>query len=312
VTAAVPYWNVGAASLDAHADRIGTYSPWAYGIAPDGTVVPQQPGADRAAARARPPGTRYVPTVANARNGTFEYGPVSAVLHDPAARARHVRSLVRLAEQPHVAGIDLDYEDLRAGDRAAFTALVRQVADALQARHRTLSVDLFAKTTDAGYAPRNIAQDYARLGREVDQVRLMAYDYHWESSGPGPVAPVRWVRQVLRYAVRTIDPDKIVLGMSLSGYDWVGRRGTDHGIAALQRTAADRHVPVRWDGQAKAPWYAYTDSRGRHHEVWFENQRSVDAKLALARTSGVAGVFFWVNHGSADGAVWRAAADGGG
>ncbi|WP_207126256.1 glycosyl hydrolase family 18 protein [Actinocatenispora comari] len=311
VLAAVPYWNFGAARLDGHAGRIDTYSPWVYGIAADGTVVPQRPGADTAALRSRPPGTRYVPTVANALDGTFSYRPVSRVLHDPAARARHVRSLVALAEAPHVAGIDLDYEDLRAGDRAAFTALVRQVAAALHARDRTLSVDLFAKDTDAGYAPRNVAQDYRRLGRAVDQVRLMAYDYHWETSGPGPISPTPWVRRVLRYATATIGADKLVLGMSLSGYDWVGHRGTDRSVATLRRAATDRHVPVRWDATAQAPWYSYRDARGRRHEVWFENDRSVDAKLALARSAHLAGVFFWLNEGSADGAVWRAAAGGG-
>jgi spore germination protein YaaH len=312
VLAAVPYWNFGAARLDDHAGRIDTYSPWVYGIAADGTVVPQRPGADTAALRSRPPGTRYVPTVANALDGTFSYGPVSKVLHDPAARDRHVRSLVTLAEKPHVAGIDLDYEDLRAGDRAAFTSLVRQVAAALHARDRTLSVDLFAKDTDAGYAPRNVAQDYRQLGRVVDQVRLMAYDYHWETSGPGPISPIPWVRRVVRYATTTIGADKVVLGMSLSGYDWVGHRGTDRSVAALERAASDRNVPVRWDSTAQAPWYEYRDAQGRRHEVWFENDRSVDAKLALARSAHLAGVFFWLNEGSADGAIWRAASGGGG
>ena len=161
--------------------------------------------------------------------------------------AAQVASIVALTEREHYAGIDLDYENLHAGDRQAFTTFVTRLARALHARGKVLSVAVFAKTTNAGTDPRNLAQDYAAIGRAADQVRLMAYDYHWASSPPGPVAPISWVRAVLRYARTQIPASKIILGVPLYGYDWVGpprhRDQLAPGAAAVP--AVPRHGALR-------------------------------------------------------------------
>ena len=153
------------------------------------------------------------------------------MLHSPELMAAHVTAIVALVQRNQYAGIDLDYENLHAADRQAFSTFVTRLAHALHAKGKVLSVAVFAKTTNAGTDPRNVAQDYAAIGRAADQVRLMAYDYHWESSAPGPVAPISWVRAVLRYAKTQIPASKIILGVPLYGYDWVGRHGTGDQLA---------------------------------------------------------------------------------
>ena len=47
----------------------------------------------------------------------------------------------------------------------------------------------------------------------------MAYDYHWNGSPPGPIAPIGWVRSVISYARTQIPASRLVLGNPLSGYD---------------------------------------------------------------------------------------------
>ena len=39
-------------------------------------------------------------------------------------------------------------------------------------------------------------------------------------------------------------------------------------------------VDIQYSEQAQAPWYRYTDGYGITHEVWFEDARSIQAKLA--------------------------------
>jgi len=82
--------------------------------------------------------------------------------------------------------------------------------------------------------------DYAAIGRAADQVRLMGYDYHWDSSPPGPVAPVSWIRAVLRYAKTRIPASKIILGAPLYGYGWSGGHGTP--ISWLQALRLSRRL----------------------------------------------------------------------
>ena len=116
---------------------------------------------------------------------------------------------------------------------------------------------------------RNQAQDYAAIGRVADQVRVMAYDYHWSTSAPGPIAPVDWVRDVLDYSLTRIPADKIVLGVPLYGYDWVGDTGTPVSWEQVYELAQEHQAAVQWDGASQSPWLTYTDAQGRQHEVWF-------------------------------------------
>lgn len=311
VVAAVPYWNLGpgTSSVGDHAGLVDEVSPWTYGIGPDGTVVSTVPPDEEATARAalerlRATGRPLVPSVSNMVDGQWSTAAVGSVIHDPARTDRHVRALTELAVDQGYAGLDLDYEELRAGDRAAFTAFVTALAGSLHGAGKRLSVALFAKTDDAGDDERNLAQDYPAIGAVVDEVRLMTYDYHWETSGPGPVAPVDWVRDVLAYATTVIPREKILVGLTMSGYDWVGRRARP--ITVEQATAlADDRSPdgVRVDDTSASPWFRYSDDDGRAHEVWFEDADSITAKRAAAREAGVGGVFLWM-FGPPDDAIW--------
>lgn len=310
VVASMPYWAIAAdtAVVLAHRSNFSEASPWMYGLDARGDVVPQYEQNDTAVTDAldslRSAGLPLVPTIANVVNGgDFTYQPIAGVLHDPGRRAKQVADIVHLVTGNDYAGIDIDYENLRAVDRQVFTDFVTELATALHTRGKTLSVAVFAKADDAGYDQRNQAQDYAAIGRAADQVRLMGYDYHWETSPPGPIAPVEWIGSVLDYAVTQIPAQRIVLGVPLYGYDWTGSTGTP--VDERQATAlADRYrSAVQWDSSAQAPWFGYTDNAGRSHTVWFENGRSTGAKLDLARHSGISGVFLWMG-GPPDDGTW--------
>src|SRR6185437_4363560 len=226
--------------------------------------------------------------------GRWSYQPVAGILHDPVRMKQHVAAIVNLVRQHHYAGVDIDYENLRAGDRQAFTAFITALATALHADGKMLSVALFAKTTNAGVDQRNLAQNYAAIGRAADQVRLMAYDYHWATSGPGPVAPLPWVRAVLKYAKSQIPARKVILGVPLYGYDWSGGHGREVSWLGAFRLARAHHVQPRYDTTSQAPWFSYTDAAGRRHVVWFENEASSRAKFGAAEGSQIGGVYLWM------------------
>jgi spore germination protein len=306
VVGSLPFWNLaeGPNVVAANRGSFNEASPWIYGIARNGQIVPQVP--ERAAETAtgmeqlRRSGVPLVPTIANVTNGKWTYEPVAAMLHDPAVMTRHVNDVVALVQREGYAGIDIDYEDLRAGDRELYTTFVTTLADALHAKNKILSIAVFAKTTDAGEDQRNVAQDYAAIGAAADEVRLMAYDYHWAGSEPGPVAPITWVRQTLDYAKTQIPPEKIVLGVPVAGYDWVDGRGeVVSWLQCFGRTKA-YHATLQYDRLSQSPSFRYTDAQGREHEVWFENAESTSAKLEAVKVAGIRGVYLWMIGGEDD------------
>ncbi len=103
---------------------------------------------------------------------------------------------------------------------------------------------------------------------------------------------------MLDYAVTAIPPRKILMGMPNYGYDWnlPYRQGTaartlsNDGAVNL---AASRRVAIQFDNTAQAPYFYYTDDAGTRHVVWFDDARSIRARLLLVDEFNLAGVSYW-------------------
>ena len=251
-------------------------------------------------------GSAIVPTISNFRNGRWDGELIHHIITDPQTRAAHIAAIMDVIQSRGWAGIDLDYESLQASDREAYSAFIRELAITLHRAQKRLTLTVHAKTAEPGDWSGAHAQDWRALGKSADEVRVMAYDYSTENSSPGPIAPLTWVRSVLKLAVSEVPREKIVLGVATYGYDWPGgQEGHDVQWADAEAIARDRTAAVMWDPTSQSPWFSYADDQGHPHTVWYENARSLHAKLDLARQYRVAGVFIW-RLGGEDPAVWEA------
>ena len=113
------------------------------------------------------------------------------------------------------------------------------------------------------------------------------------------VAPLPNVRSVLDYAVTEIPPEKIFLGIPNYGYDWPLPfvQGTTRAQSISNQYAIELairyHIAIQYDETAQSPFIHYTDASGTVHEVWFEDARSMAAKLNLIAEYGFKGAGFW-------------------
>jgi spore germination protein YaaH len=162
----VPFWYSGEGSslVCAHRGVFDEVSPWVYGLSPDGAIVPQYApetaaGIEEDLARLRAARLPIVPSLANGTAERFYRQPIAGILGDRSRRGAHVSAIAELVEREGYAGIDIDYEELLAEDREAFTAFLAELARALHPNGTTLSVALFAKDSDAGYGAQHAAQD---------------------------------------------------------------------------------------------------------------------------------------------------------
>src|SRR5699024_128194 len=118
------------------------------------------------------------------------------------------------------------------------------------------------------------------------------YEWGYTAGPPMAVSPLPNVRAVLDYAVTEIPPGKILLGLSNYGYDWplpfvqgVTRAASISNQYAIQ-LALRYQIAIQYDETAQAPFFHYTDESGTVHEVWFEDARSLSARLALIAEYG--------------------------
>ena len=88
-------------------------------------------------------------------------------------------------------GVQIDFELVPTRDRKHFLTFIADLRYMLgQAKWFSVCVPArFKKLTDDVYP-------YAEIASYCDRVFVMAYDEHWSSSAPGPVASIEWCRKV--------------------------------------------------------------------------------------------------------------------
>ena len=156
---------------------------------------------------------------------------------------------------------------------------------------------LAPKTHAQQSGPLYAAHDYSVIGAIADSVLLMTYEWGYAYGPPMAVAPLPQVEEVLQYGVTEIAPGKIQLGIPNYGYDWTlpyepSRRAATIGNQEAVRLAGQVGAEIQFDTVSQAPYFRYT-REGIAHQVWFEDARSIQAKLQLALQYGIGGVAYW-------------------
>ncbi|MBI4331297.1 MAG: peptidoglycan hydrolase, partial [Chloroflexi bacterium] len=149
--------------------------------------------------------------------------------------------------------------------------------------------------------------DYAALGKSNDLVLMMAYGYRTaNSSTPGSTAPQDWVDKSMAYAASQIPASKLLVGIAWYGYDWNTTTGPParalrySDVLDIYRQVG---VPVKYSDRDETAYFSYSQN-GQAHEVWFEDVRSMKAKLTLVDKYGLAGAGGW-RLGQEDPGIWE-------
>ncbi len=113
------------------------------------------------------------------------------------------------------------------------------------------------------------------------------------------VAPINQVRNVVRFAVSQIEPQKIFMGIPNYGYDWTlpYERGTSVakvvGNVEAINIANSYGATIMFDEVSQSPFFEYYERGGRKHIVWFEDVRSIKAKLDTISDFDLLGAGYW-------------------
>jgi spore germination protein len=288
------------ADLQAHVSSIAAVYPTYFDCAPGGTTIlgAADPNVD---AYARAQHLTVMPRF-NCQDGPT----VHRILTDAPTRRRVLAQLIRIANNPAFAGLNLDLENDGVGGRAALTSFVTDLARALHARHKKLSVDVVGVTRDDLRFSTAFYDDQA-LSAVADTVFVVAWGTHWAGSVAGPIGDLKFVTGVARYVASLPNARKFVLGVPMYGLDWANGGGPENVATAYQYSGvlklaqAQGVTPVR-DSASDEMHFDYTSSTGYPHQVWYLDSRAVADRLRVARSFGLA-MGVW-RLGSEDQALW--------
>jgi spore germination protein YaaH len=237
----------------------------------------------------------------------FSRDVAASILATKATRRRHIANLVSLVKDKGYDGIDLDWEELTAADRDTFSLFVEELAAALHAEKRFLSIAVYPKTFEPGRWPSQQAMDYRRLGAAVDELKLMTYAYSGPWSEAGPQSPYSWLDQVLSFAESKVPAKKIYMGLPFFGYSWRGG-----GARAMTGREVD-HLPKSFfkgserDAASGELILRFTDDFGVQHHAYVPDATTIAKRLAFLRKRhpDIGGIAIWV-MGQEGRGFWRA------
>jgi spore germination protein YaaH len=304
------YWDLHAGMSEARrpGTRVSDVFLFVAHLGADGHPVPVWPEQDyaRAVEAIRGSGaTPWITIVNDVDDGSGQVrlkasDVVRDVLNDPERRRVHRERIVALARDHRVAGVDIDYENLRAGERESFSTFVAELGADLEAAGMMLSITVQPKTGESS-SPGGGAADWATLCRSADRLQIMLYNEHSDKTSPGPLATVSFVDRVLSYAETQCPKDRIVPAIKVIGMEWApeGTRDVPFAKAIELARAAGAKVSRHPDGDV--PWFSY--GPGRERTVYYEDARSLGLKLRAARRRGAAQVVLWT-LGAEDPAFW--------
>lgn len=284
--------------LSAELPYMSYLTPFTYGLNAEGGLVPLAD--EEMLSQARRLGTAalmHLSTITESEEFSSERAVM--VLTDMALQNKLIDQILETISAKGYQGLDVDFEYIPGERREAYAMFIHRLEERLSVLGLPVIVALAPKTRAGQPGLLYEAHDYALLGEAADFVLLMTYEWGYTAGPPMAVAPLPNVRAVLDYAVTEIPQEKIYLGIPNYGYDWPlpFRQGETQAKSISNQAAVELALQygaeIQFDQTAQAPWFAYTASDGARHVVWFEDARSMSAKLRLISEYGLYGAGYW-------------------
>ena len=171
----------------------------------------------------RSAGMTIIPTITDGTDKLV----LSNLLSTDSGRTLAVSAILDLVTQNNFDGIDLDFENFAFVDgntswdktKPYWILFVKQLSDALHSQGKLLSITspylLDPATGKKGY----YVYAWAEIASYIDRLRIMTYDY--SVAKPGPIGPITWTENTLKYAVSIMPASKVFVGLAGYGRDWV-------------------------------------------------------------------------------------------
>lgn len=273
-------------------------SIFSYRIKPDGSLAGIGDTALIQTAREAQVAPLMVITNTN-EDGMFSAEVAHDILTDEALQKTILNNVVGMLKLKNYYGLNVDFENIYPTDREAYSRFYQTATAILHPLGYTVAASVALRLNTGETGILYDIHEFPMLGRLVNQV-IMIVTYEWgQTYGPPmSVAPISELRIVLDYAVSIIPSQRILMGMTNYGFDWTlpyapGTAAKMLAFTDAEAIAARTGAIIRFDISSQSPYFYYEDDIGENHMVWYDNERSIRARLELVDIYNLGGVSFW-------------------
>jgi len=280
-------------------------SIFSHGMRTDGTLIPPVGGDEELISIAREYGTVPLLLLTSlGEDGNFSNELAARILTDSALRTNVIENVLQTVREKGYGGVNVDFEFIPPEAAQEYPVFLQEFRDALHAENYELFVSLAPKTSRTQKGLLYEGHDYQAVGEAADKTLLMTYEWGYTYGPPMAVSPLPQMQQVIDYALTEIPADKLLLGIPNYAYNWtlpfVKGESKAEPLSNVEavRLAGEKHAEIQFDPQAQTPFFSYFEyspqqKKKLEHVVWFDDGRSMDAKLRLVRQNNMSGIGIW-------------------
>ena len=219
----------------------------------------------------------------------------SVILNSYTLRTNLINSIVDLANQYNLDGINIDFENMNESDKDMFSRFIIELKPKLQEAGKVLSVDV---TAPDGGGSWSMCYNRNVIGDVADYIVFMAYDQYGSTSAKeGTTAGFNWVETNLKKFIdrEEIKSKKIILGIPLYTRLWTEKDGKVTSKIVNMKAVNDvlpKDVTKNWNDELKQNYVEYTKD-GATYKMWIEDEESIRAKVSLVSQYNLAGTAAW-------------------
>ena len=314
-------------TVEGNLDLIRDISPFWYGLTGESSIKDKYAlgkyttPKEQVIARLKANGILLLPTITDDNNKLV----LANLLANPTSRSNIVQTIKALVLKYNYDGIDLDFETFYTQDgRSSWAALkpnwiafIKELSTALHDQGKLLSV-----TTPPDFAPEtkragNWIYSWAEIGPLIDRLRIMAYDF--STTLPGPIGPLPWTEDGVKYAITQMPASKVFLGIPGYGRDWITKvEGvcpkdfTSSVVVGAKAAVVMREAPNLAASNNALPTYNTTNAESTFtykktyvdptnsasfctasRTVWYPDERSYAARTNLVGKYRLGGIAVW-------------------
>ena len=242
---------------------------------------------------------------------SFDNETIDNLISSQEATSKLTKQLLILIEQYNLGGINIDFEYFTDSSFPTSKHFVKFLEELSSNLKRANPETIISVDVNATVVIKDKAYNMTQIGKAVDQVIIMAYDYRQQNSTrAGPVAPIKGklnehsILESVESLSGRVPNDKLILAIPFYGYEWqtVGREHKSpvvEGTGALatykrvRKLLTDRSdITVNWDDISKSPWLYYMQY-GAVKQIYYENDRSISEKIKFIKEKNMGGLAVW-------------------
>lgn len=248
----------------------------------------------------------------------FEDKKLKKLLSEDESMDRLINQVKQVVSEGNFDGINIDFEFQNDQTAILGEDVAKFLEEIRQSNLGEVSVDVFANTVIKGEINK-----LNNLIKKIDYLVVMAYDFNRPGVNyAGPVAPIssnpgeRNINEVVEKIINgKLDRKKMIMAYPLYGYEWKTETGSFgskvirgwYQMASWNRVknlVKNENLVENWDELSMAPWVNFEED-GVNHQIYFENKRSLKAKIDLVKQNQLAGYGFWaLGYEGEDLSIW--------